>query len=121
MNDVVENAAVVKKEYKLASGKILEVGVNFRSLLLMTSYPNGGFEGLQKIMKKENDNMQEKIEACGYMIYCLIRSAGQEVTVEEAQMMIGVEDIGTLFEVFEDYKKAMEQFEKKTKPKKSQK
>lgn len=105
--------AIAKKDYKLEDGRILPVGVNFRSLYLMTSY-EGGFQKLQDDMSKENEDMQTKLSACGYILYCLIRSAGEEVTVDETMMMIGINDIDKLFDIFKDYSDAMDKMQKKT-------
>ncbi len=103
--------AVSKKDYTLSDGRILPIGVNFRSLLLMTSY-EGGFEKLKEDM--ENKEVLKKLKACEYIFYCLIRASGEEVTVEEASMMIGIDDFDTLFEVFQDYSAAVEKIQKKT-------
>lgn len=103
--------AVSKKDYKLSDGRILPIGVNFRSLLLMTSY-EGGFEKLKEDMK--NENIFKKMKACEYIFYCLIRASGEEITVEDASMMIGINDFDTLFDVFQDYSEAVEKLQKKT-------
>ncbi len=105
--------AIVKKDYKLANGEILSVGVNFRSLQLMTTY-EGGFKKLQDDMSEENKNLNTRMNACGHILYSLIRSAGEEITVDEAMMLIGIEDIDKLYEIFEDYSLAMDKMQKKT-------
>lgn len=103
--------AIVKKDYKLADGRILPIGVNFRSLQLMTAY-DGGFDRMSDDMK--GDNINTKLNACGYLLYSLIRASGEEITVEEATMMIGIEDFDKLFDIFEDYANAVEKMQKKT-------
>lgn len=103
--------AISKKDYQLADGRIVSIGVNFRSLQLLTAY-EGGFEKLSEDMKKEDINC--KLNACAYVLYALIRAAGQEVTQEEAAMMIGIDDFNKLFDIFEDYAEAMENMQKKT-------
>lgn len=103
--------AIAKKEYKLSDGRILPIGVNFRSLQLMTAY-EGGFDKLKDNMDSEDVNI--KLEAFGYVLYCLIRATGVEVTAEEATMMIGLEDFDKLYDVFIDYSEAVEKLQKKT-------
>ena len=103
--------AISKKDYQLVDGRIVPIGVNFRSLQLLTAY-QGGFEKLSEDMKKEDIN--SKLNACAYILYALIRAAGQEVTQEEAAMMIGIDDFDKLFDIFEDYAEAMENMQKKT-------
>lgn len=112
----VNELAIVKKDYKLANGQILAIGVNFRSLQLMTTY-DGGFKKLQEDMSQENEDINEKMNACGHILYSLIRSAGEEITVDEAMMLIGIEDIDKLFDIFEDYSSAMDKMQKKTESK----
>lgn len=109
----INELAIVKNDYKLANGKILSVGVNFRSLQLMTTY-KGGFKQLQEDMNEDNDDLNTKMNACGHILYSLIRSAGEEITADEAMMLIGIEDIDKLFEIFEDYSLAMDKMQKKT-------
>lgn len=111
MTNNINELAVVKKDYKLANGRILPIGVNFRSLQLMTAY-EGGFDKLEEDIKGEDVNI--KLNACAYILYCLVRASGEEVTVEETAMMIGIEDFDKLFDIFEDYSKAVENMQKKT-------
>lgn len=118
----VEELAIAKKDYQLSNGRILPIGVNFRSLQLMTAY-EGGFEKLQKDMEESNDDINLKLNACAYILYCLVRASGEEVTVEETAMMISIDDFDKLFEIFEDYADSVEKLQKKTifKQKKSKK
>ena len=107
----VNELAISKKDYKLSDGRIVPIGVNFRSLQLMTAY-EGGFDKLSDDMK--DGSMNDKLNACAYILYCLIRSAGEEVTPEEASIMIGIDDFDKLFDIFIDYSQAMENMQKKT-------
>lgn len=103
--------AIAKKDYKLADGRMISVGVNFRSLQLMTAY-EGGFDKLDKDMK--SDNISLKLDACAYILYSLIRASGENITVEDASMIIGIDDFDKLFDIFEDYSNAVEKMQKKT-------
>lgn len=106
--------AVSKKDYKLSDGRILPIGINFRSLLLMTSY-EGGFKKLEEDMSEQNDDINTKLKGCAHILYSLIKAAGEEdVTVDDAAAMIGLSDFDKLFEIFEEYTKAIEVLQKKT-------
>lgn len=107
----LNEAAIVKKDYRLANGKIISIGMNFRSLQLLTAY-EGGFKKLSQDIK--GGDISIKFNACVYMLYALIRAAGQEVTQEEAAMMIGIDDFDKLIDIFQDYSEAVENFQKKT-------
>lgn len=107
----LNESAIAKKDYELSDGRIISVGVNFRSLQLMTAY-EGGFDKLSEDM--ESDDITLKLDACGYVLYSLIRASGEAVSQEEACMMIGIQDFDKLFDIFQDYSDAVKTMQKKT-------
>lgn len=107
----LNESAIAKKDYELSDGRIISVGVNFRSLQLMTAY-EGGFDKLSEDM--ESDDITLKLDACGYVLYSLIRASGEAVSQEEACMMIDIQDFDKLFEIFQDYSDAVQTMQKKT-------
>lgn len=107
----LNQSAIAKKDYELSDGRIISIGVNFRSLQLMTAY-EGGFEKLSKDM--ESDDISLKLDACAYILYALIRASGEAVTVEDASMMISIEDFDKLFDIFQDYSDTVNVMQKKT-------
>lgn len=107
----LNESAIAKKDYELSDGRIISVGVNFRSLQLLTAY-EGGFDKLSEDM--ESDDITLKLDACGYVLYSLIRASGEAVSQEEACMMIDIQDFDKLFEIFQDYSDAVQTMQKKT-------
>lgn len=107
----INELAIAKKDYKLADGRILPIGVNFRSLQIIIAYKNG----INQLTKDLNDDdIGKKLSACSYILYALIRSTGEEITQEEAEMMISLKDFDVLFNIFQEYLDAIENLQKKT-------
>ena len=104
---------VNKKDFQLANGEIISVGMNFYALELMTQYP-GGLGKLSEqftAMQDENSDDQlsmapEAFHALSYLLYALIRAGGAPCTQEEAAMAIGLDDFPKLIEIFNEFSDA---------------
>lgn len=106
-----------KRDYQLSNGEIIEIGMNFRALELMSRYP-GGLTRLNNDMTHyaafdpESDEYGEVLPialgAMGYMLWALIRAAGVECTVEEVEMAIGGGDFEQLMMIFDEFYEQME-------------
>ena len=104
---------VNKKDFQLANGEIIPVGMNFYALELMTQYP-GGLEKLSNqliAMQEETAEDQlgmapEAFHALSYLLYALIRAGGTPCTQEEAAMAIGLDDFPKLIEIFNEFSEA---------------
>ncbi len=105
--------AVQKKDFQLTNGQMISIGVNFYTIDLMSDYPNGGFLGLEEAMKNKDEDPGKAVKACGYLLYCLIRSSGMMISQEKCLMMIGFDDIEKLMEIFEEYVQAVNKVSKK--------
>ena len=106
---------VNKKDFQLANGEIIPVGMNFRALELMTQYP-GGLAKLSTqltAMQDEaaNDGLgmaPDAFNALSYLLYTLIRAGGTPCTQEEAAMAIGLDDSPNLMNIFSEFSEAVD-------------
>ncbi|MDL2318223.1 hypothetical protein LJC74_03890 [Eubacteriales bacterium OttesenSCG-928-A19] len=103
----------VTRDLKLASGEIVQVGMNFYAMSLMTKFP-GGFGKLQAALNVgEDDNGEVDVDAASgamdafaYLFWALIRAGGKVCTVEECSMAIGFEDFEPLSDIMEEFSKS---------------
>jgi len=107
---------VNKKDFQLANGEIISVGMNFYALELMTQYP-GGLGKLSEqftAMQAQEDSgdqlslAPEAFHALSYLLYALVRAGGARCTQEEAAMAIGLDDFPKLIEIFNEFTAAAE-------------
>ncbi len=108
---------VNKKDFQLANGEIISVGMNFYALELMTQYPGGlgklseQFAAMQEQEEDKDSADQlslapEAFHALSYLLYALIRAGGARCTQEEAAMAIGLDDFPKLIEIFNEFTEA---------------
>lgn len=122
----------VTRDLKLSNGEIVQVGMNFYALNLMTKYP-GGLGKLQRELKsidladskeskrsgdaedtledldallEDSDTFCKAMDAFTYLFWALVRAGGQICTKEDCTMAIGFEDFPALLSVFADFNKA---------------
>lgn len=94
----------VTKDLKLANGEIVQVGMNFHALSLMTRYP-GGFGRLQNLMSKP-DNAAQAMDAFEHVFWSLIRAGGKVCTKEECAMSVGFDDFHLLTDIIKEFGQA---------------
>ena len=108
----------VTRDLVLASGEIVQVGMNFYALNLMSKYP-GGLGKLQKALSAmdvtepagdtpegQEDMMGAAMDAFSYLFWVLVRAGGTVCTIEECSMGLGFEDFPALLEIFGEFEKA---------------
>jgi len=109
---------VNKKDFQLANGEIIPVGMNFYALELMTQYPGGlgKLSDLLTAMQEDTENEAEEplsmapeaFNALSYLLYALIRAGGTPCTPEDAAMAIGLDDLPNLLEIFNEFSEAVD-------------
>lgn len=91
----------------LTDGTVLHIKINFLTVYLFQKC------NLEKLMKKAEKNDRFNMEIAAKVIYCIIRSAGKNVTFDEALMLVPP-DPDEIRKIIDEFKNKFEKYKKKT-------
>lgn len=90
----------------LTDGTVLNIKINFLTVYLFQKC------NLEKLMKKAEKNDRLNMEIAANVIYCIIRSAGKNVTFDEALMLVPP-DPDEIKKIIDEFKNKFEKYKKK--------
>lgn len=99
---------------ELTDGSKLNIKVNFATLYYIKK------SGLEKFMKKKKTTEDDDMEMAARLIYVILRSNGRDVTMDEAMMLVPIDD-EVITQVYNDFKDKLEKYKKKENSRKQMK
>lgn len=97
------------KDIRLTDGTLLEININFLTLKLIVDLD---VEKLHTKLQKKPDEKKIQMDIASKLLYAIIRSNGRKVDMDEALMLLPVED-ETIQSLIIEFSSKLENFKKK--------
>ncbi|MDU3790412.1 MAG: hypothetical protein E7G55_08605 [Erysipelotrichaceae bacterium] len=97
------------KDIRLADGSLLSVGINFHTIKLISDI---NLNKKMKRLEKKPKDARLQMDIAAKLIYVILRSNGRRIDEEEAMQLIPPDE-DAITEIFEEFAKKMQIFEKK--------